>query len=220
MVVSAEEIVERARRELAPADTANRLVPLVAEGRAPRTVVAALAAEQRHIIFSDWRSFLHLASRAGTPAARGYFAGLAAGEATALGHVPALARAAGMGADELEAYEPTPGCQAYPAFQAWLALNGDPADVVIALAANFAAWGGYCGVMAEALRLNYAFDDAACAFFDFFATPVPEADAAALTVIQQALDDGHDPADGFRYGRRLQWYEILFWDTLAAMVRS
>lgn len=212
---TAEGVLDRARRDLAPSGTDNRLVPLVADGRAPRTVIAALAAEQRHIIASDWRSFLHLASRAATPAARGYFAGLAAGEATALGHVPALAQAAGMGAEELDAYEPTPGCQAYPAFQAWLALNADPPDVVVALAANFVTWSGYCGVLAEALRLNYGFDDAACGFFDFFATPAPQAEADALAVIQEALDDGYDPAEGLRYGRRMQWYEMLFWDTLA-----
>lgn len=215
MARPAEELLDHARRELAPAETANRLVPLLADGRAPRMVIAALAAEQRHIIASDWRSFLHLAARAATPAARGYFAGLAAGEATALGHVPALASGAGMDAEELDAYEPVPGCQAYPAFQAWLALNADPADVVIALAANFTAWGGYCGVLAEALRLNYDFADGACAFFDFFATPAPQAESDALIVIQEALDRGHDPAEGFRYGRRLQWYEILFWNTLA-----
>jgi len=218
MAPTAQDVLDRARRELAPADTANRLVPLVADGRAPRTVIAALAAEQRHIISSDWRSFLHLASRAATPAARGYFAGLAAGEATALGHVPALAAGAGMDAGELAAYEPAPGCQAYPAFQAWLALNAAPADAVVALAANFAAWGGYCAMMAEALRLNYDFDDAACAFFDFFAAPAPQAEADARTVIQEALDAGHDPAEGFGYGRRLQAYEILFWDTLADLV--
>lgn len=215
MARSAEELLDRARRELAPAETANRLVPLLADGRAPRSVVAALAAEQRHIIASDWRSFLQLAARSASPAARGYFAGLAAGEGTALGHVPALAAAAGMDTADLDAHEPVPGCQAYPAFQAWLALNAEPADVVIALAANFTAFGGYCGVLAEALRLNYDFTDAACAFFDFFATPAPQADADALAVIQEALDGGHDPATGFRYGRHLQWYELMFWNTLA-----
>ncbi len=46
--------------------------------------------------------------------------------------------------DEAEAasYEPLPGCQAYPAYVAWLALNASPADVVLALTANFSAWGG------------------------------------------------------------------------------
>jgi pyrroloquinoline quinone (PQQ) biosynthesis protein C len=219
MTRTAEDLLDHARRELAPAAGANRLVPLVAEGRAPRSVIAALAAEQRHIIASDWRSFLELAARADDPAARGYFAGLAAGEGVALGHVERLAAAAGMSADELAAYEPAPGCQAYPAFQAWLALNAHPGDVVLALAANFTTWGGYCAALAGALRAEYGFDDAACAFFDLFAAPAPDAEAAATAVIQAALDTGRDGAAGLSYGRRMQAYELMFWNTLAERAR-
>jgi hypothetical protein len=120
-----------------------------------------------------------------------------------------------MSAGELAAYEPEPGCQAYPAFQAWLALNADPADVVLALAANFTAFGGYCSVLAEALRLNYDFDDAACAFFDLFAAPPPEAEADARAAIQAGLDRGRDGTAGLAYGRRMQAYELMFWNTLA-----
>ncbi|MFF7994362.1 hypothetical protein ACFZDG_31860 [Kitasatospora xanthocidica] len=44
-----------------------------------------------------------------------------------------------------EARPPLPGCQAYPAYLAWLALNGRPSAAAAALVANFAAWGKCTG---------------------------------------------------------------------------
>jgi hypothetical protein len=48
-----------------------------------------------------------------------------------------FAAAVGLGPD----YEPLAGCQAYPAYVAWLALNGSPADVALAFLANLESWG-------------------------------------------------------------------------------
>lgn len=124
----------------------------------------------------------------------------------------------GCGLDEVaaRAYEPSAGCQAYPAYVAWLALNGDPADVAIALYANFAAWGGYCATIAGALRTRYGFADEACGFFDFFALPAPALKDQAVAAVQEGLDDGHVtlPA-ALRHGRLLQAYETMFWNALA-----
>jgi hypothetical protein len=113
------------------------------------------------------------------------------------------------------AYQPRPGCQAYPAYVAWLALNAEPVDVIATLMINFDAWGGYCATVAAGLREHYGFDHEACRFFDFFATPVPELEAQALAAIQAALDAGADLGRAHRYGLLLQSYEIAFWNTLA-----
>jgi hypothetical protein len=63
----------------------------------------------------------------------------------------------------------TRGAQAYPAFVAWLALNGSRADVVLAFLANLAAWGENCGQVAAAVRESCRAGDDAVGFFDFFA---------------------------------------------------
>jgi hypothetical protein len=98
---------------------------------------------------------------------------------------------------------------------AWLALNAEPAAAVLAILANFAAWGEYCATIAAGLRKHYGFDDEACGFFDFFATPVPELEEQALAAVQAGLDSGV-PLDAARdHGRLLQSYELLFWNTLA-----
>ena len=217
MTASARELLESARNELAPGEHENRLVPLIARGAASREALAALAAEQHRIIASDWRSFLVLASRSDNPKAGGFFLGLAQGEVLALEKVNQFAAACGLGDEDLRDYKPRAGCQAYPSYLAWLALNGEPSDVVLAVVANFSAWGSYCKTVAQALRVHYGFDDAGCAFFDFFAAPPPGGDEPALAVVQAGLDAGRGTDRALQYGRLLQNYELMFWNTLAEL---
>ncbi|MFF4349841.1 transcriptional regulator [Streptomyces sp. NPDC001530] len=241
MTRTARELLESTTVKLAPDPHGNRLLPLIARGAAQRSTLAALALEQRQVIASDRRAFLHLAERsaagdeaaaersaagdetsaagAGTSAAApesaAFFAMLAEGEALAQDRLGAFAAA--VGADEARAagYEPLTDCQTYPAYVAWLALNGAPADVVLALSANFAAWGGYCETIAQALRRHYGFDDEACGFFDFFAEPAPDLEHKALAAVQAGLDSGQVSEDVVHhYGRLLQAYEAQFWHAL------
>jgi hypothetical protein len=108
------------------------------------------------------------------------------------------------------------GCQAYPAYFTWLALHGEPADVIVAIVANFAAWGDYCARIAAAMRSRYGLDDRACGFFDFFATPVPEVVEKAIAAVQAGMDAGRsDERKARRYGRLFQTYELMFWNTIA-----
>lgn len=192
----ARELLVSAREALSPAENDNRLVPLIASGQAPRSVFATIAAEESRIVHSDWRSFLTIAARCTEHNSRELFTGLAAGEGLALTKLDALARATGMDEAALRAYQAKAGCQAYPAYLAWLCLFGEPADVVIALIANFAAWGGYCATIAAAMREHYGFDDQACGFFDFFATPAPEVEEQAVAALQAGIDAGRQTRQG------------------------
>lgn len=198
--------------------TVNPLVPLIARGEADRTTtLAALALEQGWVIPADRRAFVHLAQRAtpDAPESAAFFTLLAEGEAVAGERLGAFAEACGVTAAQAATHEPLPGCQAYPAYVAWLALNASPAEAVLALTANFAAWGGYCATIAEALRRHYGFTDKACAFFDFFAEPSAELDRKAAAAVQAGRDAGQvDEERAHRYRRLLQRYEDLFWSTL------
>ncbi|HEY2697379.1 MAG TPA: transcriptional regulator [Pseudonocardiaceae bacterium] len=215
MTGPARDLLKAAREKVAPAESDNRLVPLIASGQAPRSVFATIAAEESRIVRSDWRSFLTIAARCTEPISRELFSGLAAGEGLALTKLDSLRAATGLDDAALAAYEPKAGCQAYPAYLAWLCLFGEPADVIIALLANFAAWGDYCGTIARAMREHYGFDDDACAFFDFFAEPVPGADDAAAAAVQLAVDAGRQTDEAFTYARLFQSYELMFWNTIA-----
>lgn len=216
MALSARELLESIRAELAPAESENRLVPLIEQGSAALSVFGTIAGEESHIVRSDWRSMHLLASRSDEQTAREFFAGLAQGEGLALGRLPALAAAGGMDDAALRAYEPMAGCQAYPAYFAWLAQNGEPTDVIVAVVANFAAWGDYCARIASAMRERYGLGDEACGFFDFFATPVPEVVEQAVAAVQAGMDAGRgSEREARRYGRLFQAYELMFWNTIA-----
>ena len=216
MTRTATELLETTTAKLAPDPQANPLVPLIARGEASRDTLATLALEQRRVIPADRRAFLHLAQRAAEePDAAAFFEMLAAGEALAGERLEPFAVACGIDEARTRAYEPLPGCQAYPSYVAWLALNATPTDAVLAITANFSAWGGYCAKIAEALRIHYGFKDEACAFFDFFAEPAPELDQRATAAVQAGLDAGFlNEERAYEYGRLLQSYESLFWSTL------
>ncbi|MFF3414597.1 transcriptional regulator [Streptomyces sp. NPDC002698] len=223
MTRTARELLEGVTGKLAPDPHANRLLPLIARGAAQLDTLAALALEQRHVVASDHRAFLHLAERsaAGTrtspadPASAAFFEMLAEGEAQAGERLAAFAAAVGAGEARAAEYEPLTDCQAYPAYVAWLALNGEPTDVVLALGADFAAWGGYCETITEALRHHYGFDDEACGFFDLFAAPAPELESKALAAVQAGLDaERISLDDALRHGRLLMAYEAKFWHAL------
>jgi hypothetical protein len=218
MTAPARELLASARKALAPSENDNRLVPLIASGAAPRSVFATIAAEENRIVPSDWRSFLTLAARCTEQHSRELFGGLAAGESLALGRLKSLAAATGLDDAALRGYQPKAGCQAYPAYLAWLCMFGEPADVVVALIANFAAWGEYCATIATAMREHYGFDDEACGFFDFFATPVPEVEEQAVAALQAGMDAGRQTDEAFTYGRLFQSYELMFWNTIADSV--
>lgn len=218
MTRSASDLVAEVQRELALDKDANRLIQLVAAGRVPLGVLGALAAEQHRIISSDWRTFLALAAQSTIPEGRAFFTALAGGEELALAKVADFATACGLDQDAVRAYRPLPGCQAYPAYLAWLALNGKPLDALLAILVNFSAWGDYCATIATALRDRYGFDDTGCGFFDFFATPVPELARQATAALQAGLAAGWQPDEAIGYGRLLQGYEVMFWNTLAEQV--
>jgi hypothetical protein len=210
------DLLEMVRRELAPAEGANRFVQLVSEGRLPSERLAAVAGEEYWIGDSDRRSFLHLAARFPEPPAVDFFLGLAAVETPARAQLLRYAAALGLTEQNLQAYEQKPGCQAYASYVAWLALNGSLTDVSLALVANFAAWGSYCGAVAQGLRRHYGLKNEDVEFFAFFAAPAPEVEELAGAVARHSLGTASSLPDSTRrHARLVQAYELMFWNTLA-----
>jgi thiaminase len=216
--ISAGGLVVETQRELvktAEAIRSHRFLEALRAGDVPDERLRALAGEQHAIVSSDRRSFAQLAARFPLGLAGEFFLGMAEGEGVALDKLRGLADWLGLTDDELRAHEPHPGAQAYPAFVAWLALNGSRADVVLAFLANLAAWGENCGKVAAALRESYLAGDDAVAFFDFFANPPEDFESRALAVLNEGLAAGDSPVLARRATRLLQAYELSFWDALA-----
>jgi hypothetical protein len=206
--MNARDLLVTVQAELEPIErrlAGHRYLAEVEAGRVPVGSLRALAGEQRAIIASDQGSFEHLARRFPEPPAGQFFRDMAAGEAEALERLPAFADVVGLVAD----YEPLPGCQAYPAYVAWLALNGSPGEVALAFLANLETWGRSCGRLRDALGPRLG--PGAVSFFDFFATPAPGFRDQALELVA-----GAEPRAARQAARLLQAYELSFWDTLAA----
>ncbi|MEU1117868.1 MULTISPECIES: transcriptional regulator [unclassified Streptomyces] len=218
MTPTAHELLRTTAARLAPDPATNPLVPRIADGSAQVRTIAVLGLEQRHVIPADRRSFQHLSRRAAEAKdleSAAFFDTLADGESLARERLTPLLDACEVSRDEAATYEPQAGCQAYPSYVAWLALNGEPADVVLALTANFEVWGRSCAAIARALRDHYGFSDAACGFFDLFAEPAPDLDRQALAAVQAGLDRGRVTAAHLRFGRLVARYEEMFWETVA-----
>jgi thiaminase len=214
----ASELVAQTQRELVEAADAirsHRFLERLRAREVPLERLRALAGEQRAIVSSDRRSFAQLATRFPAGLAGEFFLGMAESEGLALNKLRGLADWLNLTDDDLGAYEPHPGAQAYPAFVAWLALNGSRADVVLAFVANLAAWGENCGQVALALREAYRAGDDAVAFFEFFAHPPEDFESRAVAVLGEGLAAGDSPVLARRATRLMQAYELSFWDALA-----
>lgn len=214
----AADLLQSVRADLAPVEQAirsHRFVGSLAAGAVPEERLRAIAGEQRRIIASDRRSFAQLAARFPSPPAGGWFLSMAQGEGEALALLDGYAAWLSIDEDWFANYEPAPRAQAYPAFVAWLALNGSVGAVTLAFLANLAAWGENCGRVAAALRRAYDAGDDAVAFFEFFAAPAPGFREDTLAVVQAGLDAGEDFSEMRCAARLLQAYELLFWDALA-----
>jgi thiaminase len=214
----AEDLLESLRAELAPVEEAirsHRFLDSLATGAVTRERLRAIAGEQQRIVASDRRSFAQLAARFPSPPAGDWFLSMALGEGEALALLDGYAAWLAIDEDWLREYAPDPRAQSYPAFVAWLALNGSVGAVTLAFLANLAAWGENCGRVAAALRDAYNAGDDAVAFFEFFAAPPPGFRENTLAVVQAGLDAGDDPREMRDAARLLQGYELLFWDGLA-----
>ena len=210
---SAEELLARAREDLAPLEaaiTGHRLLDALDE--ISDEVLRAFAGEQYAILRSDRRSFAFLAGRFPEGRAGRLFLELATGEGLALERLLVLADSLGLDEEGLREYEPRAQAQAYPAFVAWLALNGSRADVALAFLANLEAWGANCDRMADGLRGRVD-----VSFFEFFAQTPPGFEEGALSVIGEGLSAGESPEQAVRAAKRLQAYEFLYWDALAEL---
>lgn len=216
----AERLVADLRQELAPVEDQIRNHPYLdalERGEVSRDNLRAFAGEEYNIIRSDLKSNALLVSRFGADPGGDFFRGIQEGERIALDLIRDFAAALGWDEDDLAAYEPRAGGQAFPAYVTTLALRGSEAEVAAAFLLNFAVFGENTGRMSAALQSQYGFTPEQVAFFDFFATPVPGFEQEALEVIAAGLEHCADPVLIRRGARLLQTYELDFWDAVAAV---
>lgn len=214
--VSPRGMLEAIRSDATAEAAENEFLALIAGEQVVRERLALFAVQQARLRASDRRSFLYLASRS-NGAASSFFAGLADAERRALDLLEVFAEALTGRKGPPAGSDVLPGCQAYPSFVAWLALNAPPADAALALTANLVTWAAPFAGLARALRQNpgYGLDQRAVAFFDLIATPSPQVETQALAVVQAYTDSGWPPDRARGYARMLRSYAQMFWAALA-----
>jgi hypothetical protein len=213
-------LVEGVRRELQPLSERilNHPYLLALEaGQIGREHLRLFAAQQAHIIGSDLRSVALMVARATTERSRAFFLELLEGERAAQKALGAFKAALDKGTGTPVGDEPLPGAFAYCAYVAWLALYASEAEFAGALHINLPVWGANCGRIAEALRRRYRLAEADVAFFTLFATAPPGFEDRAAAVVTEGLERGVTQAMIRRAASLLQGYELLFWDTMAAV---
>jgi hypothetical protein len=216
MVQRARELVEEARRGIAPVEARIRQHPYLQAleaGRVPRGALAIFAGQQGHVIESDLRSVALIVARTASQATRDFFLGMLQGERAALKALAAFGKAVGASGGD-PAAEPLPGAFAYSAYVAWLALYASPAEFAGAFLVNLEAWGANCARMSRALRQGYGLGAEEVAFFDLFAAAPPGFEEQGLGVVDEGLAGGVEPARIRRAARLLQGFELLYWDTM------
>ena len=210
-----DDIVTRAKTEIAKQATGNRFVELLEAGTVPEERLRWLAAELTRLVASDQRSQALLASRFPAPPAGDLFLTLAQGEAEALRLLGDFTSALGMGPAELAAYEPLPLAQAYPAYLTQVAVHGSSSAMALALLANVDDSGGTYARVAAALRGRYGLSEKAVGHFLFFAETPQELLDQAGEVLAAGLANGEDPDEAVRTARIVAGLETAFWDALA-----
>jgi thiaminase len=211
-------LIEELRADLAAVEDQIRHHPYLGaleRCEVPPNNLRAFAGEQYNIIHSDLRSDAHLVARFGATPAGEFFRGIFEGEVIALGLLLHFAAALRLTEEDLAAYKPKPGAQAFPSYVVSLAYHGTQADVATAFLVNFPVFGENTGRMSAALQKQYGLTPEQTAFFDFFATPVPGFEQVALAVIADGLEMDGDPRQLRRAARLLQAYELAFWDSVA-----
>jgi thiaminase len=215
----ADQLVEEIRRDLKVVEARIAGHPYLAalkQGGIARDKLRLFAGEQYHIVGSDMRSFALLVGRYGDSPSGRFFLDMVQGEKAALEALATFASAVGISQEDLQAYEPAAGAQAYPSYVAWLALHASDAEVAGAFVVNLSAWGANCAAASRALQSRYGLSRQQVEFFELFAVPSPEFERAALDVVEAGLARGVEPRLIRRAGRLLQGYELLFWDTVFA----
>ncbi len=220
MAHRARVLLDKARKAIASTEERIRRHPYLEaleERRLEKGKLAIFAGQQCHIIESDLRSVALIVSRAESQGARDFLSGMLQGERAAMAALTPFGQAVGLSPERMHSAEPLPGAFAYSAYVTWLATFGTAAEFVGAFLVNLEAWGANCGRISRALQAGYGLTGPDVAFFDLFASAPPGFEEQGLAVVEEGLDHGADPVRIRRAARLLQGFELLFWDTMAAM---
>lgn len=195
-------IIDRLREELEELN--QRILGHIAI-RSPRMdVLRKFVENQLYIIPHDLKALSYILSKASNPDEVEFFKMLVDGDFGALKALHTLADELGI---KLDYGRLSVKAVSYTHFLSWLALNGSPGDVAVALTVNLPVWGENVkrlGEHAKSLSVK------STKIFEMFSGPYDAIDEVAERIAERYLN-----WDRYRFiSRAIQQYELDFWDAL------
>lgn len=195
-------IIENLREELK--DLNQKILNHPSLKKPSREVLRRFVENQLYIIPHDFKALSHVLSKTITLDEVEFFKMLVDGDYEALKALNDLAEELNI---KLDYSKLSVKGVSYTHFLSWLALNGSPGDVAVALTVNLPAWGENVKKLGEHARtLNIK----STKLFELFSGPFDILEEKAEKISQRYLDWKR-----YRFiVKTIQQYELDFWDSL------
>lgn len=196
------DIIKKLREELE--DLNDKIVRHPSIQKPSKEVLVKFVENQLYIIPHDLKALSHVLSKARVLDEIEFFKILVDGDYEALKALNMLADELGV---KLDYAKLSVKAVSYTHYLSWLALNGSPGDVAVALTVNLPVWGENVKKLGEHARsLNIK----SIKLFDLFSGPFDPLEERAEKIAERYLD-----WERYRFiAKAIQQYELEFWDSL------
>ena len=214
---SGKDLVEELKKEFKP--LIERIVnhPYVAEvegGKAPLEKLKLFVKEQFHIVSGDLRNLaLYIVNSPSLPI-QDFYLQLLSGEWMGLDNLFILAKALGLGEDELRDSEPLAGSFAFTSYFTRLGVYGSPGEIATALIIDFEAWGWNCKRISDGLKKHYGLSVDDTRFLDAFYPISPEFYEKVFSIIDEYTITDENKKKMRMAAKLGLEFELMFWDTM------
>ncbi len=196
------DIIKKLREELK--DLNDKIVRHPSIQKPSKEVLVKFVENQLYIIPHDLKALSHALSKASVIDEIEFFKILVDGDYEALKALNMLADELGV---KLDYAKLSVKAVSYTHYLSWLALNGSPGDVAVALTVNLPVWGENVKKLGEHARsLNIR----STKLFNLFSGPFEPLEERAEKIAERYLD-----WERYRFiSKAIQQYELEFWDSL------
>ncbi|MCL7383030.1 MAG: TenA family transcriptional regulator [Thaumarchaeota archaeon] len=196
------DIIKNLRRELE--DLNQKILGHPSLQKPSREVLNRFVENQLYIIPHDLKALSHVLSRTITLDEVEFFKMLVDGDYEALKALYDLAHELNI---KLHYSRLSLKAVSYAYFLSWLALNGSPGDVAVALTVNLPVWGENVKKLGEHARI---LNIKSTKIFNLFSGPFDILEEKAEKISERYLD-----WERYRFiAKTIQQYELDFWDSL------
>jgi thiaminase len=214
---SARKFLEELREEFKPLRKrilTHPFVGSVEKGKASVEKLKFFVEQQFHIVNGDFRNLALYIAFSSNQWIRDFFFELIQGERSALDNLFKMAKALGIGDQELEASEPHAGSLAFTNYFTRLATYGTEGEIASAIIIDFEVWGENCSRISKGLKKHYNLTSEDTKFLDGFYPITSQFYDKITNIIGEYTRTEKDMKKMLIATRLGLDYELMFWDTM------